>query len=109
MESAVFAYTVGIGNFCTMVSGLLGSGVIKWSGMKTTGVDCNFDALPYLIVICQIVVPLCIGLPGVFLIPNHLQTEHLIDWESEDWHSKEDDDQKEGTVNTEEDSVSTTV
>ena len=105
MESAVFAYAVGIGNFCYMVSGLLGSGAIKWSGMKTTGVDCDFSALPFLIIICQIVTPLCIGIPACFLVPNTLQTEHLIDWEKEEgWQSKEgkDDDQGNDTVDTEE-------
>ena len=89
MESAVFAYTVGISNFCAMVSGLLGSGVIRWSGMVTTGTDCNFEALPYLIVICQILVPLCIGIPASFLIPNVLQTDQLIDFEhEEEWNLK---------------------
>ena len=84
LESAVFAYTVGISNFCSMVSGLLGSGVIQWSGMVTTGTDCNFEALPYLIVICQILVPICIGMPACFLLPNVLQTDQLIDFEREE-------------------------
>jgi len=89
LESAVFAYTVGISNFCLMVSGLLGSGVIRWSGMVTTGTDCNFEALPYLIVICQILVPICIGIPATFLIPNVLQTDQLIDFErEEEWNLK---------------------
>ena len=42
MESAVFSYTVGISNFCGMVSTLLASGIVKWSGMVTIGNDCNF-------------------------------------------------------------------
>eukprot|EP00571_Detonula_confervacea_P012466 CAMPEP_0172306404 /NCGR_PEP_ID=MMETSP1058-20130122/7478_1 /TAXON_ID=83371 /ORGANISM="Detonula confervacea, Strain CCMP 353" /LENGTH=622 /DNA_ID=CAMNT_0013018275 /DNA_START=148 /DNA_END=2016 /DNA_ORIENTATION=+ len=86
MESAVFAYTVGIANFCGMVSSLIGSGVIQWSGMKTVGENCDFESLPYLIVIFQILVPMIVGIPAVFLIPNVLQTEHLIDWESERWY-----------------------
>mmetsp|Transcript_29273 Transcript_29273/g.62230 ORF Transcript_29273/g.62230 Transcript_29273/m.62230 type:complete len:632 (+) Transcript_29273:152-2047(+) len=86
MESAVFAYTVGISNYCNMVSSLLGSGIIQWSGMKTIGDDCNFEALPYLIVICQILVPMLVGIPSCFLIPNVLQTEHLIDWDKEGWY-----------------------
>lgn len=93
MESAVFSYTVGISNFCSMVSGLLGSGAIQWSGMKTTIAagdnGCDFEALPYLILVCQIVSPLCIGVPASFLVPNALQTEHLIDWEKEEgWQSR---------------------
>eukprot|EP00584_Thalassiosira_punctigera_P010189 CAMPEP_0172545526 /NCGR_PEP_ID=MMETSP1067-20121228/15424_1 /TAXON_ID=265564 ORGANISM="Thalassiosira punctigera, Strain Tpunct2005C2" /NCGR_SAMPLE_ID=MMETSP1067 /ASSEMBLY_ACC=CAM_ASM_000444 /LENGTH=646 /DNA_ID=CAMNT_0013332283 /DNA_START=106 /DNA_END=2046 /DNA_ORIENTATION=- len=86
MESAVFAYTVGIANFCGMVSSLLGSGVIKWSGMVTVGNSCDFDALPYLIVMFRIMVPMLVGIPAAFMIPNVLQTENLIDWEAERWY-----------------------
>jgi len=85
MESAVFAYTVGIANFCGMVSSLLGSGVIQWSGMVTVGDTCDFKALPTLIVVFQMMVPILVGIPAVFLIPNVLQTEQLIDWEKEGW------------------------
>lgn len=90
MESAVFAYVVGIANFCGMVSSLLGSGVIKWSGMvtiKTPEEECDFTALPYLIVMFQILLPMLVGIPSIFLIPNVLQTERLIDWEEEEWCS----------------------
>jgi len=86
MESAVFAYTVGVSNYCSMVSQLIGSGMIQWSGMKTIGNDCNFEALPYLLVFGQILLPLCVGIPACFLIPNVLQTEHLIDWDKEAWY-----------------------
>ncbi|KAL7542103.1 hypothetical protein ACHAXR_011515 [Thalassiosira sp. AJA248-18] len=89
MESAVFAYTVGIANFCSMVSSLIGSGVIQWSGMKTVGDNCDFEALPYLIVVFQILVPMLIGIPAAFMIPNVLQTEHLIDWEKERWYEED--------------------
>ncbi len=87
------AYTVGIANFCGMVSNLLGSGVIRWSGMKTVGDNCDFEALPYLIVIFQIIVPLAVGIPAIFLIPNVLQTEHLIDWKNEGWYAVSNDDE----------------
>merc|ERR1712194_346986 len=87
MESAVFAYTVGIANFCGIVSSLLGSGVIKWSGMVTVGDSCDFEALPYLIVVFQMLVPMLVGIPAAFLIPNVLQTEHLIHWEQEEWYT----------------------
>jgi len=86
MESAVFAYTVGIANFCGMVSSLLGSGVIQWSGMVTVGDTCDFKALPTLIVIFGMMVPMLVGIPAVFLIPNVLQTEQLIDWNQERWY-----------------------
>lgn len=94
MESAVFAYTVGIANFCGMVSNLLGSGVIKWSGMVTVGEDCNFDSLPYLIVIFNILIPTLVGIPATFLIPNVLQTENMIDWEKEQWYVSKRDGQQ---------------
>jgi hypothetical protein len=35
MESSVFAYTCGIQNFSNMLKGLMGSGIIQWSGMIT--------------------------------------------------------------------------
>ncbi|KAL7536719.1 hypothetical protein ACHAXR_007360 [Thalassiosira sp. AJA248-18] len=92
MESAVFAYSVGIGTFCFMVSNLLGSVIIEWSGMKTVGEDCNFDNLPYLIVVFQILVPLLVGLPSTLFIPNVLQTEQLIDWKKEKWYEDETTD-----------------
>jgi hypothetical protein len=71
-----------------MVATLLGSGVIQWSGMKTVGQNCDFEALPHLIVMSQIIVPLAVGIPIVFMIPNVLQTEHLIDWEKENWFTE---------------------
>ena len=87
MESAVFAYTVGIANFCNIVNSLVGSGVITMSGMKTVGDNCDFKALPGLVVITQIIIPIVIGVPAMFLIPNVLQTERLIDWDHEGWYS----------------------
>ena len=56
------------------------------------GENCNFDALPLLLVITQIIVPLIIGVPAMFLVPNVLQTECLIDWESEGWLSEKNDE-----------------
>lgn len=89
MESAVFAYVVGIQNFSNMLSGLLGSGIIQWSGMVTVGDNCNFDALSQLIVLWKILIPILVGIPATFLIPNKLQTEPLIDWKEEAWYGSE--------------------
>ena len=66
--------------FCGIVSNLLGSKAIDWSGIKTVDEDCNFTPLPYLVLITQIVIPIGIRIPAVFLIPNVYQTENLIDW-----------------------------
>lgn len=104
MESAVFAYTVGIANFCGIVSSLLGSGVIQWSGMKTVGDTCDFEALPYLIVIFQMLLPMLIGIPAAFLIPNVLQTEHLINWEQERWYESTSEEPSEHRNEDSEDS-----
>ena len=95
MESAMFSYTVGIATFSYMMSQLLGSAIIKWSSMKTVGTDCNFDSLPAIIGVCQILLPVIIGLPATLLIPNRLQTENLIDWTKETWH---EDDEKDGNI-----------
>ena len=64
---------------------LIGAGIIRWSGMVTVGENCKFDALPSLILITKILIPIIIGIPATFLIPNVLQTERLIDWSREDW------------------------
>ena len=74
--------------FCGIVSNLLGSRAIDWSGIKTVDEDCNFTPLPYLVLITQIVIPIGIGIPAVFLLPNVYQTENLIDWEKEGWYSE---------------------
>ena len=50
--------------------------------MTTLGKDCDFKALPYLVVAFKIVFPFLIAIPAMCLIPNVLQTEHMIDWES---------------------------
>ena len=100
--------------FCDIVNTLIGAGIIRWSGMVTVGENCKFDALPSLILITKILIPIIIGIPATFLIPNVLQTERLIDWSSEDWFSNsvrtdepersellassEDDDSTDGVV-----------
>jgi hypothetical protein len=94
MEAAVSAYLNGILDFCAIViSYLIGSGVISWSGMKTVGMDCDYTSLPSLVFIAKIMVPITVGIPVMFLIPNALETESLIDWERENGrHSERSDD-----------------
>ena len=60
--------------------------------MDTVGEDCNFEALPSLVAITKILVPIIVRVPAAFLIPNVLQTENLIDWEKEGWYSHKDDE-----------------
>ena len=82
------AYLLGVYEFCDIVSNLLGSRAIDWSGIKTVDEDCNFTPLPYLVLVTQIVIPIGIGIPAVFLLPNVYQTENLIDWAEEGWYSE---------------------
>ena len=95
------AYSVGIGTFCFMFSNLLGSGIIEWSGMITVGDHCDFDNLPYLIVICQILVPLAVGIPATLFIPNVHQTERLIDWKTEQWYEDDKEEELDDTLDSE--------
>ena len=67
----------------------MGSEAIRLSGIKTIGEECNFDALSFLLIITKIIIPIVIGVPAMFLIPNVLQTERLIDWDREGWYSAE--------------------
>lgn len=98
MESAVFSYAVGIATFCYMMTQIWGSAIIKWSSMKTVGTNCNFDELPAIIGVCQILLPLIVGLPATLLIPNRLQTEPLIDWAKERWYEDEKDEHVTGSL-----------
>eukprot|EP00804_Cyclotella_cryptica_P008767 CCRYP_015626-RB/>CCRYP_015626-RB protein AED:0.19 eAED:0.19 QI:188/0.88/0.9/1/0.77/0.7/10/1719/673 len=99
MESAVFAYVVGIQNFGNMLSGLLGSGIIQWSGMTTVGDNCDFSNLAEMIVIWKILIPILVGIPATFLVPNKLQTEPLIDWKEEKWYGSEHEETDERVQN----------
>lgn len=89
------------------MTSLIGSGVIHWSGMKTVGEECDFEALPFLVVIFQILLPIVVGIPAMFLIPNVLQTERLIDWEKEGWYSERTDESssRSGLLASEDDGV----
>lgn len=99
------AYSAGIGTFCYIITNVLGSGIIRWSGMRTVGEDCNFDDLPHLIVVYQILLPLVVGIPATLFIPNLLQTEQLIEWEKESWYEDETHDQDQ-TLGSEDDTNS---
>ena len=75
--------------------------------MKTVGEECDFEALPFLVVIFQILLPIVVGIPAMFLIPNVLQTERLIDWEKEGWYSERTDESssRSGLLASEDDGV----
>lgn len=79
------AFTSGVSMFCNISTTMLGAGIITWSGMTTIGENCDFRAFPYLITTFQICLPLAIGIPAIFMLPNVLQTETIINWEKEKW------------------------
>jgi hypothetical protein len=81
------AYVQGLSSFCNLAANIMGSEAIRLSGIKTIGEECNFDALSFLIIVTKIIIPVVIGIPAMFLIPNKLQTECLIDWEKEGWNN----------------------
>lgn len=77
-EASAFSFMAGISNFSAMVSELSGALVFQAAGIVTSEASgCNFDALPSLIVMCYIVIPLMVGIPSIFLIPNIQQTGAL--------------------------------
>jgi hypothetical protein len=81
MESSCFAFLAGINNFASMISELSGGLIFEAAGIKTTlspaSGACNFDALWWLIILCHVSLPIAIGVPAAWLIPNVLQTESL--------------------------------
>lgn len=76
MESSCFAFMAGISNFSAMVSQISGSVLYKSVGVQTT-VPCNFEALPWLVLMCNVCLPLMIAVPAVWLVPNLKQTDRL--------------------------------
>ena len=82
-EASCFAFIAGISNFSRMVSELSGGIIFRTAGVITVpdpkhGIACNFEPLWYLLIVCQIVLPV-IGIPAVWLIPNLRQTDTMED------------------------------
>jgi len=84
MEAAIFAFLAGVSNFSGMVSQLMGALIFEAAGVRTT-VDphCNFDALWWLVLVFHISLPLLVGIPASFLIPNAKQTDQLVSIDDE--------------------------
>jgi hypothetical protein len=76
MESSVFAFQAGIKNFAGLTSSLTGALIFGAAGVRTVA-PCNWDALWWLIILCNIALPSLGGVPAAWLIPNKLQTEEL--------------------------------
>lgn len=79
MESSCFAFMAGISNFSGMVAQISGTVLYKAAGVVTT-LDpvCNFEALPWLVLLCHVCLPLMIAVPAVWLVPNLRQTDSMM-------------------------------
>lgn len=77
MEASSYAFVAGISNFSRMISELNGSIIFSASGINTTPGQCDFTALPWLNLVCHILMPLSIGICATFLLPNIKQDENL--------------------------------
>ena len=67
---------LGLKNFAGLTSSLTGTLIFDAAGIKTLP-PCNWDALWWLIVLCNVALPVLGGVPAAWLIPNKLQTEKL--------------------------------
>jgi len=80
MEASCFAFLAGISNFSRMTTKLSGTIIFSLAGIDTAvGKVCNFDSLWWLVLICHIAMPVVIGIPAVFLIPDIEQDAKRID------------------------------
>ena len=77
MEASSFAFIAGLANFARMVSELNGSIIFSASGINTVPGQCDFSALPWLVLLCHILMPLTIGICASFLLPDIKQDENL--------------------------------
>ena len=79
-DSSCYAFVAGISNFSRMVSTLAGSIIFKTAGVVTVPDPvCNFEPMWYLLIVCHIVLPLIVGIPAVWLVPNLKQTDTIED------------------------------
>ena len=78
LESSVFAFLAGISNLALTGSELSGAMIMRIFGIRSSEGVCNFDALPYLVLVCHAILPIMIGVPMSFLLPNKSQNEDII-------------------------------
>jgi hypothetical protein len=60
-----------------MVSNLTGAVVVELVGIKTVLPNCNWDALPYIMILGHVVIPTLVGLPTIFLLPVARQMDAI--------------------------------
>ena len=78
MESSTYAFMAGITNFSWIGSRLVGALIYDAAGVRTTEPGCNFDALWWLVLVFNIVLPMVVGAFSAFLVPDVYQTESLL-------------------------------
>jgi len=83
MESSIYAFMAGIYNFSSITSRLTGALIYESAGIRTvlepSALQCNFDALWWLIIVCHITLPMCCTLPAAwFLVPDVAQDQSLV-------------------------------
>ncbi len=78
MESCTYAYLAGVSNFATMVSTIAGAWLAELFGVVSSGENCNWDALPWLILGGHVLLVLVVSIPSAWLIPNVGQRENLL-------------------------------
>jgi hypothetical protein len=78
LESSVFAFLAGMSNLAFGGAQLSGALAMELFDIHSTPGDCNFAALPWLILSCHTLLPILIGIPICFLLPTQRQDEALI-------------------------------
>lgn len=78
MESCTYAYLAGVSNFGRMISMITGAMLVDLFGIVTIGSNCNWDALPWLILGGHVVIMLVVSVPASWLIPNEPQDADLL-------------------------------
>lgn len=75
LESTTFAMIAAYQNFGRSVAGSLGIVAMRAAGVVTVG-DCDFDALPWLIGICHMILPLA-AIPLTFVMLPSIRMDRL--------------------------------
>lgn len=76
-ETAIYAFIAGLSNMGGIVSNLAGAVALDAVGLKTVLPDCDWSALPYLMLVGHVAIPFVVGLPAIWLLPDAYQTDHI--------------------------------
>lgn len=79
MESSVVAFLAGISNFAFGGAQLTGALWMEIFSIQSSHGNCNFSALPWLILGCHTFFPLLIGVPMSFFMPKQRQDEDILE------------------------------